>query len=339
MRLSINILKVLGILLILLRHVGWYFQLPMEDLLSTLFLPMGELGVHIFLFCSGYGLTYSALRSDDFVLSTYWKKRFIRIYPLYIISLLLYTQFIYQIDLKNFIVHAVFLHSFFLEMSHNPDPLWYMGVLFQFYLVFPLWYKIRPRSPKIFWGSVVVLFVVNFIVIFFINSTIPFTQRLNSNVEDSSMFSFIVPIATGISLARYSYNNSIGSIFSLRKNFIIATVSGLLFLFVYIYVLEGTYQSFYEGVKIIFPLLSSLVILFSITLFDRLNGKINEKIINFASSGVFCCYLFHEFIFHFFSQYITKSFLIIPIAIFFALLSGVYVQRWYNFTLNYIRIL
>ncbi|WP_163337110.1 acyltransferase [Desulfopila sp. IMCC35008] len=336
MKSTIDILKIVGIIFILLRHVGWYFDFSGNHLLPKIFVPMGELGVNIFLFCSSYGLTCSAINNNYFSLSNYWKKRFVRIYPLYILSLLLYTQFVYHISFSNFLAHAFFLHSFFLELSHNPDPLWYMGVLFQLYLLFPLLYRLIHAKTIYFWLVIASFYILNYLIIYFINISIPFELRLNSNVEDSSIFSYIVPVATGMYVARYMSNSVFESVTSMRNKYLLINILGLLVVLLYVFIKGSNYQSLYEGVKIIFPLISSFVICSFIIWMKIIDLNLYQNKIGIISSGVFCCYLFHEFYFYFISAYITKSYMITPVAICITIILSIYMQRGYNTTIKHI---
>jgi len=299
--------------------------------------PVGELGAQIFLFCSGYGLTYSTLGRGSLNLADYWKKRFVRIYPLYVLALLLYMQFIYKIDFENFLIHSVFLHSFFLKISHTPEPFWFMGVLFQLYLIFPFLFQLSIKKTNLFWIIITALFLLNSLVISFIQYQISFAERLESSVADSSILSFIIPVAVGIYLAHKVYINDMVSVLKLRKNMLLLSMGIVLLIAAYMLVAGFSYQVLHESVKLVFSFFASAFILVLIVWMKPRIFKLNENIINFFSTGIFCCYLFHEFIFAWFG-FFSKDFVVVPFAVLAAVLAGVPVQILYNRAVEFVQL-
>lgn len=73
--LDTNLIKAIAIILVLVCHFG--------NLYTRITTPFGGIGVALFLFCSGYGLTKSAEKKG---LNGFWKKRFINIWIPYIIT-------------------------------------------------------------------------------------------------------------------------------------------------------------------------------------------------------------------------------------------------------------
>lgn len=111
-------LKGFAIIIIIISHIGNYSG-------KTWFTPLGGVGVAIFLFCSGYGITQSYKKHG---LCDFWKKRFVFVYiPFVIIE-----------SVASMIFGASFteyLMDIFLIKSLTPYG-WYMQYLFICYILF-----------------------------------------------------------------------------------------------------------------------------------------------------------------------------------------------------------
>lgn len=150
-------LKGFALLAVVLSHIG-YFLVDDHRFLYPLSVSAG-VGVNLFLFLSGYGLTYSMMHKSSTILEFY-KKRVTRIFlPLWITLAALY------------VIDRVFLHlsypllemvqSFFgffpvASLYYNVNsPLWYITLTLFFYLIFPLLFsKKRPVLSAFFIGAV-----------------------------------------------------------------------------------------------------------------------------------------------------------------------------------------
>lgn len=325
----IDLLKIIGIILIMLRHVHWFFQVPVSQILSGMQALCGELGVHIFLFCSGFGLTYSAIKKQTIDTRQFLIGRLKRIYPLYIISLVLYIFFVAKIDLLNFFFHAFFFHSFLLQYSHNPEPLWFMGVIFQLYLIYPLLFKLIKYSKLLFLITVVSSYLLNYLMIGQITEQINFAQQLESSAQDSSIFSFIPLIALGMYIAFKIYEE--GQLRFNKQTYIVFFAFHLIALSIIIfkvlfYGLE--YKVVYNYGKTVFPLYSSTFIIIILLFFRDLLKSMKKEYLLFVASGSFCAYLFHEFIFNVISSIdYTNSIIGIVIAIPSSIILGIIFQK------------
>ncbi len=129
---SVDRLKGLGLLLVLLYHAGGV--LGRENLLH------GETGVDVFLIVSGFIL---ALNSATMPAATFLRRRFFRIYPAYWLALAiflpinahLYADHKPAIDIA---LHIVGLHGFSTPayFSDIEDALWFISLIVLVYLVF-----------------------------------------------------------------------------------------------------------------------------------------------------------------------------------------------------------
>lgn len=139
-----TILSGLAILIVCLYHQ------PAEGLVKGIYFYPGFSGVDIFLFFSGLGLCYSINKNS---LGEFYKRRFVRILPLYIllglfVGLLHYRDY----SLWDYICNITSL-SYYGFGGHQYE--WYLSALIVFYLVFPLFYhvllKIKESTKNQWW--------------------------------------------------------------------------------------------------------------------------------------------------------------------------------------------
>jgi len=141
---------------------------------------LGYQGAHLFLIASGFGLTLSFLRKGIH-LRRWYLRRAERILPMYWLSLVILlvlflhfsdeprsrilTAFILQVLGVHILVPA-FFHGFRINAPH-----WFIGLLFQFYLVFPLLVKLfkRWKPSQIFFLSVLVTVLCRLLGLYYLN--------------------------------------------------------------------------------------------------------------------------------------------------------------------------
>lgn len=108
-------------------------------------LNVGYVGVDIFLFFSGLGLSFSFEKNS---LKDFYKRRFFKVYPLYFIlaclSIAITTES--YLPVSNVILNS-FLKlttiSYYVDVENSID--WYLNSLFLFYLLFPLLYYLCKK--------------------------------------------------------------------------------------------------------------------------------------------------------------------------------------------------
>ena len=110
-------------------------------------LNIGYVGVDIFLFLSGYGLTNSFRKNKWYV---FYERRMKRLYPLYVLLVVVLTILKKDNSISHIIYNLSTL-SFWVEGGGSRVD-WYLQSLFALCLAFPLFYKISIRiwSPFIF---------------------------------------------------------------------------------------------------------------------------------------------------------------------------------------------
>jgi peptidoglycan/LPS O-acetylase OafA/YrhL len=131
------------------------FSCAIEAVLAGLF-QQGAQGVAVFLLFSGFGLTYSLVKKGG---EPSWKKwygnRLIRVFPLYWLAHIVFLFSPFQYD--HYPIDYRFILSFFgdrfypvAQMFYYLVPAWwFIGLLLQLYLVFPILYRSMMRFGSI----------------------------------------------------------------------------------------------------------------------------------------------------------------------------------------------
>lgn len=117
---------------------------------------IGYVGVDIFMFLSGLGLSYSFERNS---ITQFYKNRIKRIFPIYFISVLT-TFFIYKINWNTFDLFANILTIGIYTKGGVSRYDWYLESLFSLYLLFPIIYY----YGKIKGGTIILFIVVSFLL-------------------------------------------------------------------------------------------------------------------------------------------------------------------------------
>ncbi|MBQ8361080.1 MAG: acyltransferase [Bacteroidaceae bacterium] len=150
-----NVQLGIAIFLVIVYHL---YCLGMSDFPFNLF-KWGYIGVDIFLFYSGWGLTRSYSNKS---IGKFYISRFVRIYPMYLI-VVLYTAFRYIVQGKtfsvwDFICNATGLSYWELGGSHFE---WYLMAILNLYIFFPLFVKLfNILGGVCLLTNVIVLFLV-----------------------------------------------------------------------------------------------------------------------------------------------------------------------------------
>jgi len=155
-------LKGLAILAVIFSHIG-YFLVYQHEFLFPLTILAG-VGVNIFLFLSGLGLTISALKKDLSVWNFY-KQRLLKLFvPLWLVLILFLVVDYFFLNISYSWVFSVkaFLGIFTTANIYNDlnSPLWYFTLILFYYLIFPFVF-----SKKRGWLSAVVIFLIPYLIL------------------------------------------------------------------------------------------------------------------------------------------------------------------------------
>lgn len=165
----IDYLKGFSILTIVLMHLFQSVELPSYINKAA---SLGGTGVHVFFFCSGFGLFLSQQRNNlSFI--QFFKKRFLKIYIPYIVVVIVLAliPMTYAGNMSERL-GALFSHIFLYKMfitkydTSFSYPLWYMSTLFQFYFAFiPLYKLLCKVKRKLFFCSALAISVFWWVVV------------------------------------------------------------------------------------------------------------------------------------------------------------------------------
>ena len=132
---EVTFLRGFSILTIVLMHFIQNDRLP--GIVNKIF-SVGGTGVHVFFFCSGFGLFLSYLKKPLKYME-FLKKRFFKVYMPYIVVVSISALLPYMLDgnrLGAWLSH-VFLYKMFIPMYEESfGPFWFISTLLQFYFLF-----------------------------------------------------------------------------------------------------------------------------------------------------------------------------------------------------------
>jgi peptidoglycan/LPS O-acetylase OafA/YrhL len=158
-------LRGLAALHVVLRHQAMMYGVNYHPAVRAMLAPFGQglIAHHFFFVLTGFGLTYSLLRKPEPAagprLGPFLVTRWQRIAPLYYLALALYLVvpsigtvhedgpfWTGPTDFRQAAVHFLFLHGLWTDTIYTiSPPLWSLSLIFQFYLVFPLFYVAATR--------------------------------------------------------------------------------------------------------------------------------------------------------------------------------------------------
>jgi len=155
-------LKGLAILAIVFSHMG-YFLSNNHSFLFPLSIMAG-VGVNLFLFLSGYGLTMSALKKNLSIINFY-KKRLLKLFmPFWLVAFVFFVLdfFILHISYSwPYIIQSLLgifpRADLFLDVN---SPLWFLTLTLFYYLLFPLIFL--KKSP---WLTAILIYAASYFII------------------------------------------------------------------------------------------------------------------------------------------------------------------------------
>lgn len=155
-------LKGFAILAIVLSHIG-YFLVSDHRFLFPLTIAAG-LGVNLFLFLSGYGLTMSAL-AKPLSIWQFYRHRLLKIYtPFWLVIVILFAlDFLIGHKTYGLVYMARSFVGFFPHADLWQDlnsPLWYFTFIIFYYLLFPLLFS--KKNP---WLSAGLLYFTGYFIV------------------------------------------------------------------------------------------------------------------------------------------------------------------------------
>ncbi|MFX1276299.1 MAG: acyltransferase [Promethearchaeota archaeon] len=173
---EIEILRGFAIFTVVIFHVTFF--LTSISILSPLIIVLMFLnvlfgfGVPLFIFLSGFVLSFRYHHSKNYSLLHFYKKRFLILLPPYFIAAI-----VYMIYFKNYEILSIFY-----PQSVSPH-FWYIPLIMFFYILYPLFSKIVHKFTKRASLVITIFFIVQFISII-----IEVLFKLPSILEHSGYF-------------------------------------------------------------------------------------------------------------------------------------------------------
>lgn len=260
-------IKGLCITVIILHHISLRMQPPRLMLPYTCF---GHLAVSMFLFLSGYGLTMSKLKKENY-LNNFFSKRLSKVYlPFILINAITLLLLFFALNTKFSVIQTILYLS---GINLIDSTQWFVICILLFYVVFYLCFKFfKPEvAPKII---LVYAFSYFLILIFF-----RFGEWWYNTV-------FCFPI--GVYIALY-YNKFVDF---MKKNYVTICLSSLIsfaFFFYLGHLIPTVFSVFFNTISSICFVFLTLSFLFKV--------KINSKPFIFIGSIAYEMYLIHMKIF------------------------------------------
>lgn len=195
----INFAKGFSIITIVLMHFIQNFMIYVPRVVS-LAATVGGSGVHVFIFCSGFGLYLSYLR-HPVTYGKFIKARFSKIYVPYIIIIVLSALIPYMYHESDRIM-AVFSHLFLFKMfipqyeESFGGQFWFISTIIQFYLLFVPMCKIKKRM-----GNAKIFLMITFALSVFYWIFIAFVHKENVRVWNSFFLQYLWEFSLGMYFA------------------------------------------------------------------------------------------------------------------------------------------
>ena len=292
---NVDIIRAFAILAVVIYHIFCITNIAIpNEFLQSILGYAGEFGVTIFFILSGYSI-YSSIKhkGDKFKYYEFVCKRMKRILPQYYICLmilLLFTNMAVYLNYGN--IGNLFAHIF---MFHDHYPTWQgaisgvcwtLGVIFQFYLISPLLFKMIEKKPKLTLCSSIIFSVL---IKFFIYHLV-LSKAINVVVPEHYYFGLGRTIFTA--LDSFVMGMFLGKIIKLPKDnkkviiniigLIISSITFILWLFVdrnrvnVLGVNTGLYSDCIEGY--VFHCVLAICLSFMIYFFSNIKLPLENEI-------------------------------------------------------------
>jgi len=267
--LQFDFLRAVAIMYIIgVRHlddyVSGYFHCKIDDILTFSFLGL-------FVFISGFLLSINNNIESQNGIIFFLKKRFLRIYPLYIVALFLFYLG-HLVSIKELLAGGLLLNTIF---EYRVPTLWYVSIICVYYLLFPL------LSYQYRWYRIFVVFTLFMFISVLLNKYI--------GIIDIRLILYFPLFVSGIFLSKFH------DPINVLTNKVLVIVSAIIF-YISSAKLFEFHDTNYEYIFILLVMLTSIPLLFFISgKFTIIFDNMVVKKIAFSS---YCMYLFHRLIFY-----------------------------------------
>jgi peptidoglycan/LPS O-acetylase OafA/YrhL len=293
---EVDVLKATAILLIVFGHID--NNVSFYDLIGFLGYYNGVIGLSIFFFVSGFLLS----QTDPVVSSLqdfkkFYRKKFIRIYPLYWVALasLVIIFGLLQISPGHVVPYNFSLDTMLLHFSglqgifpwNEIQSMWFVGVIILFYLLYP----IIACVPK----NLVETFVVSSGILILL-----IILHVSFGLIHAGALDYYPLFVSGIFINKIAYSSKKGSDENFRKKVLFSNLIllAVLFLLLALRLFHLLNAQFLPGILIHILLIgamipSCIIFLLFIRLFVKIRGNIMTAL-SLVAFGTYAIYLFHH---------------------------------------------
>lgn len=132
---------------VLFHYLSPTYHINLQLPVISKFIANGNLAVNFFFILSGFLLTHVELNRPSASAVVFYKKRLLRIFPLYILALLVSIAVSWsQVNVKLILINIFCLQVFFPEYNQLNHPAWAISQMFIFYLAFPFIFKLVKQN-------------------------------------------------------------------------------------------------------------------------------------------------------------------------------------------------
>ena len=300
---TIHYLRGIAALLVVCFHIREYINgvYAQQNLGDLLFLS-GASGVDLFFIISGFIIAMSTDKKHETNL-TFIIKRIFRIYPVFLISLIIFIAVNNVFTLDEIIRSALLLHKNYSASAPFYDynilyPAWTLTYEIYFYIIFVISLSISKRH-----ATVIASFILAAPVLFFqsyFNGEVSLAADTNINV-DIPLIGPIIKLVSSPMMLEFIYGMILYKLYNALKNYKNINTS-IVSVF-----LTGTYVCmFFSGYRFGYgPVnfgLWALVLLVGCLLYERFNTVADYKVLNALGDYSYSMYLSHAFIISFFQK-------------------------------------
>lgn len=271
---SIDLFRILMVVFILLFHSN--IHLNCQYGILTTFISQSAIFMVAFFMLSGFALYYTYYDRETDSISdtiTFYIKRLIKIYPLYLFIYIAYLIFFNSLSLtKNLVIAPIellLLQSFFSSLFNvlNNGGTWFLSCLFFCYLLFP-WLKglvLKLQKKKLlFWG------------LYFISSLSPLVAKVFSTRDlYSNPFYRLIEFFLGMMIADLVLKNKT----KIKRYLAVPIILEMLILIISVSLLSAYFTNDYTMYNFI------TVPVFALLIY-HLSGVHNQFVINISKNSV-----------------------------------------------------
>ena len=344
---SITSIQAIAIIAVIIFHIGDISSLRLNSniLIRTLF-EIIESSVDIFIFLSGMLLTIGLGRENKTKFSwlKWYKKRIIRIYPLLIISTLIFLLNNYYLFRDVYSLNSAIIHMSGLQSQPtNPDffllasPHWYITLTLSCYLLFPFFFYFIRKNAKL---AAIVGVLLYICYLFTANIIFELTKDFMDLILSRNLYLWYYSLFIlrffifffGMLFGYWIGNDFKRTEFLQKKKVGIIAFLLLLIIISFYFFFPITNSTFLDFRRILYhPLIAILLTVFSIFFFSK-QVKINN-ILKIPGKESYEIYLFHLIIveiiyykvieFFLLEEIIEIYIIIIPVIIILSIISTV----------------